>query len=236
MTAKPTTETPAALEYDFGIDDAFICPIITPGTATAPPVYDETIYRLAIISKLGVKGNGKTTEKWASNKLFARVSKTTQHELSLDQVGIPVLVLDRISGNKTKHGVNFGTTNPIQMPEFAFGFIAPQSNGSQNAFWYPRVSLDPAVDLSYETQTDELAIEDVSISMIANGLVSNAVLWSDYKSAREDATDLDINAFMSQVVYDESQLDELATAGSGASSPASSAADQPSSAASESGD
>lgn len=205
-----TTQTPENMTYDVGIDDAFIVPIVEKGTATTPPVYGDTIYRLAIISKLSVKGNGKTTEKWASNKLFARPSKTTQHTLGLDQVGIPTAVLDEISGNKTSHGVHFGKTTPTELPEFAFGYIAPQSDGSQNAFWYPRVSLDPATELSYETQTEELAINDVSISMIANGLVNNDVLWSDFKSARKDASDLTIDSFMQQVVYDESQLSEIA--------------------------
>ena len=211
MATTPTTNTPENMPYDFGIDDAFIVPITTPGTSTTAPVYGDTIYRLAVISKLSVKGNGKTTEKWASNKLIARPSKTTQHTLGLDEVGIPTIVLDEISGNVTKHGVHFGKTTAVELPEFAFGFIAPQSDGRKNAFWYPRVSLDPATELSYETQTDELAINDVSISMIANGLVNNEVLWADYKSAREDATDLTIDQFMSQVVYDESQLEGLIT-------------------------
>lgn len=207
--ATPSTETANNQVYDFGIDDAFIVPIETPGTSTSAPVYSDKIYRLSIISKLSVKGNGKTTEKWASNKLFARVARTTQHELSFDEVGLPTIVADFMSGVQEKHGVNFGKTTPTTMPEFAFGYIAPQSDGTMNGFWYPRVSMDPATELSYETQNNELAINDTSLSMIANGLVSNNVLWTDYKAAREGAKDMTIEQFMSQVVYDETQLEDL---------------------------
>lgn len=200
------------IQYPIGIDDAFIVLVKDKGTSTTPPVYDDMIWRLSIISKLKVKGNGKATEKWASNKLFARVSRTTQHELGLDHVGMPVELADALSGKNAKHGVSFGKTTPIEMPEFGFGYIAPQSDGVNNGFWYPRVSLDPATELDYETVSDgDLTIPDTSITMIASGLQVNSVLWADYNSARSTATDLTLDQFMKQVVYDEKQLEGLVT-------------------------
>ena len=44
------------------------------------PTYSEVI-RLPIATKLGIKGNGTALEKWASSKMFRRVSRETKHEI-----------------------------------------------------------------------------------------------------------------------------------------------------------
>ena len=87
--------------------------------------------RLPNIVKLGIKGNGSTKDKWASNKLFARVSRETQHELTLDHVAIPIAIWDKMKGAVSKNGVSFSKSTPKEMPYFAVGAIGPLSNGEK---------------------------------------------------------------------------------------------------------
>lgn len=196
------------VQYQIGIGDLYMVLMKAPADAMHAPVYDTKVWNLSVISKLKVKGNGKSVEKYTSNKLFARVGQETQHELGLDHVGLPVALYDAIRGILTTHGVGFGKTTPKKFPEFALGFVAPQSDGVNNGFWYPRCQLNPAVEHDYETTTDDITIPDTSLTILANGLTYNAVLWSDFNSARESA-DITLEQFMTAPIYDESQLDAL---------------------------
>jgi phi13 family phage major tail protein len=197
------------VQYPIGISDLFICMIKTKGSSSIPPVYDTKIWRQPVISKLKVKGNGKTVEKWASNKLFIRVNRQTQHELSLDYVGLPVALLDQMRGNKVVNGVGFGTGDPIAAPEFAVGYIAPNSDGVDTAYWYPRASLDAAVETDYETAKEDLEINDVSVTIQASTLQNNNLLWTDLNTARAMDKALTAEQFMSAVIADESDLQKL---------------------------
>lgn len=197
------------VQYPIGISDLFICMILQKGSSSIPPVYDTKIWRQPVISKLKVKGNGKTIEKWASNKLFARVNRQTQHELSLDYVGLPVALLDQMKGNKIVNGVAFGTGEPQDAPEFAVGYIAPNSDGVDTAFWYPRTSLDAAIELDYETAKDDLEINDVAATFQASTLQNNNLLWTDLNTARKMDKALTAEQFMSTVIADESDLQKL---------------------------
>lgn len=198
--------------YNVGINDLYICLMTTKETATTQPVYDEKVWQLSNVSKLGVKGNGKTTDKYASNKLFARVSQETQHELTLDHVGLPVALFDKMRGLTGDKGVAFTTTEAKELPFFGLGFVAPLSNGEQNAIWYPRVQISIATEESYETTTEDLDVKDVSLTMTASGLLNNNVLKSDFNSTRTSTSSLTLEQFMKQVVYDESQLATIGAA------------------------
>ncbi|EJE4048093.1 phage tail protein [Enterococcus faecalis] len=194
------------LLYPIGIDDLFIVMWTQPETVGTAPVFDKEIWRLPNIVKLGIKGNGSTKDKWASNKLFARVSRETQHELSLDHVAIPVAIWDQMKGAVSKNGVSFSKSTPKEMPYFAIGAIGPLSNGEKSAFWYPKVQLAIAEEHEYETTTEEMEIKDISCTMTATSLLVNDVIKSDYNSVRSSVTDMTVEKFMTEVIYDESQV------------------------------
>lgn len=196
------------LIYPIGIDDLFICMMREKETGNTGPVYAEKIWRLPVISKLKIKGNGKDNPKYASNKLFARISRESQHELTLDQVSLPMALIDEMKGLEAKRGVAFGKTTPKERPFFALGFIGPYSENQDNGVWYPRCQLSAAVEENYETAKEDLEIKDVSMTITASGLLLNNVLYSDFNSARKSA-DVTVNDFMKQVIYDESQLEAL---------------------------
>ena len=92
--------------YVEGLDDILIGMMATPDTVGEAPTYSE-IVRLPIATKLGIKGNGTALEKWASSKMFRRVSRETKHELALDHVGIPIAVMDELKGLIAESGVTF---------------------------------------------------------------------------------------------------------------------------------
>lgn len=194
------------LLYPIGIDDLFIVMWTQPETIGSAPVFDKEIWRLPNIVKLGIKGNGSTKDKWASNKLFARVSRETQHELSLDHVAIPVAIWDQMKGAVSKNGVSFSKSTPKEMPYFAIGAIGPLSNGEKSAFWYPKVQFTIAEEHEYETTTEEMEIKDISCTMTATSLLVNDVIKSDYNSVRSSVTDMTVEKFMTEVIYDESQV------------------------------
>lgn len=194
------------LLYPIGIDDLFIVMWTQPETVGTAPVFDKEIWRLPNIVKLGIKGNGSTKDKWASNKLFARVSRETQHELSLDHVAIPIAIWDKMKGAVSKNGVSFSKSTPKEMPYFAVGAIGPLSNGEKSAFWYPKVQLAIAEEHEFETATEDMDIKDISCTMTATSLLVNDVIKSDYNSVRSSVTNMTVEKFMAEVIYDESQV------------------------------
>lgn len=201
------------LLYPVGIDDLFIVMYEQPGTVTEFPVFSEKIWRLPNVVKLGIKGNGSTSEKYASNKMFTRVSRETKHELSLDHVSFPVELWDEMNGLTSTEGVTFTKTEVKEMPFFALGAIGPLSNGESSAFWYPRVQLSNTTEHEYETTEEEIEVKDISCAMNATGLLTNNVLKADFNSARDSVKKFTVESFMQQVIYDEGQLEEILAGG-----------------------
>lgn len=125
--------------YFEGLDDILIGMMATPDTVGEAPTYSE-IVRLPIATKLGIKGNGTALEKWASSKMFRRVSRETKHELALDHVGIPIAIMDELKGLIAESGVTFGKNTAREFPYFAFGFIGNIENGGKKLFGIPKHS------------------------------------------------------------------------------------------------
>lgn len=50
-------------------------------------------------------------------------------------------------------------------------------------------------------------MKDISLTMTATGLLMNDVIKSDYNSVRSTVTDMTVEKFMSEVIYDEAQLE-----------------------------
>lgn len=197
--------------YFEGLDDILISLMTNKEGVGIEPEYDEVI-RLPIATKLAVKGNGSTIVKWASSKMFRRVSRETQHELGLDHVGIPIEVMDALKGLLAEHGVTFSKTTAREYPFFAFGFIGRIEGGARKAVWYPKTQLSNVIDESYATAEDETKIDDVTANFVATGLNCNEVMYSSFDSLRDSAAGIDVETFIKQPVYSEAQWKELAEA------------------------
>ncbi|MGX7387377.1 major tail protein [Carnobacterium divergens] len=199
--------------YFEGIDDILINFMTTPDTPTSAPVYDKEIYRLPIATKLGVKGNGSVLEKWASSKLFRRVGRQTKHELSLDHVGMPIEILDKMNDLIATKGVVFNTSKAKELPYFAFGFVGRIEGGERMAVWYPKVQLSNTVDSEYTTAEEETEIKDVSAAFVAVGLLYNDVINSAFDSTRESANLITLEKFITTPIFEEAQLEEVPPTG-----------------------
>lgn len=194
--------------YFEGLDDILIALMATPDNVTTEPTYGE-IHRIPIATKIGIKGNGSTLEKWASSKMFRRVSRETKHEISLDHVGLPTDLWDMLKGDVANKGVVFGKSEGKEYPYFAFGFIGRTEGGGRKAVWYPKCQISNVVDESYETGTEETKIDDVSTNIVAIGLNYNNVMHAAFDSYRDSAVGVDLSKFIQQVVYDEGQWENL---------------------------
>ncbi|MDK6961386.1 phage tail protein, partial [Klebsiella michiganensis] len=155
--------------YFEGLDDILIAMMATPDEVGVAPTYSEVI-RLPIATKLGIKGNGTALEKWASSKMFRRVSRETKHEIGLDHVGIPIEVMDELKGLIAQAGVTFGKNTAREFPYFAFGFIGNIEDGGKKVVWYPKTQLSNVIDEEYTTAEDETKIDDVTANFVSVGL------------------------------------------------------------------
>lgn len=200
--------------YFEGLDDIMIAMMETADAVDAPPTYGE-IVRLPIATKLAVKGNGSALEKWASSKMFRRVSRETKHEIGLDHVGIPIDVMDELKGLVAEAGVTFGKNTAREFPYFAFGFIGNIEGGAKKAVWYPNTQLSNVIDEEYATAEEETKIDDVTANFVSIGLKYNNVMYSSFDSNREGSSMELFKKFIAQPVYDEDQWKTLAATESG---------------------
>lgn len=197
--------------YFEGIDDIFFTMMDVEDNINVKPTYKE-ITRLPIATKLAIKGNGSTLEKWASSKMFRRVSRETKHEIGLDHVGIPIEVMDELKGLMATRGVVFGRNTAREYPYFGFGFIGNIEGGGKKAVWYPKVQLSNVIDEEYATTEDETKIDDVTANLVATGLKYNNVMYSSFDSYR-DSADISVDQFIADVIFEEAQVTAIEVGG-----------------------
>lgn len=183
----------------------------TQETANSEPEYETEVTTIPNIKKIAFKGNGKSTDIFASGKKFGTITQETSIEATLTHIGLPVAVIDKMKGVAAKHGVEFGTTTAKQMPEFALGFDTQLSDGQHDAMWLTSVTIDPAVNDSHETSEDSFKEVDPDTIFNAGGLRNSSVYYARYNSAR-DSADMTVDEFLKQVIYSEDQLEAVATA------------------------
>src|SRR5690606_34271565 len=92
-----------------------------------------------------------------------------------------------------------------EFPMFACGFIAPLSDGSRIARWYPRVQKT-ITEETFQTVTEESEVVDQSAVFQATPLLYNDVTVADFSEVRDSALGITAEQFMEQVIADESQL------------------------------
>lgn len=209
---EPTAATKAEqIQYPVGVEELLVVMKTTKETTTTMPTYDTKIWTLPTIKKIGVKGNGKSVDIYASNKLFATVAKETQHELAVSHIGIPIALLDQMTGDELSKGVSFNKTDSHEFPEFAIGVKLPKSDGVMDVIWYPSCQLDPATKTDWETEEDAFKEQNLDTTILANGLRNSDILFSKFSNAREEADGIEIADFTKQVVYDPSVLETVTT-------------------------
>ncbi|PGW74251.1 phage tail protein [Bacillus cereus] len=197
------------LLYPVGIESLFIAMMIGGKDSRGEiPTYETEIYRFDNIAELGIAGDPKTVQKWASNKLFVNATKNSKYTLNLSHVALPQEVVDKIDGVIAEKGIVFDTADVKEYPMFATGFIAPLSDGSRVARWYPRVQKTPTEE-TFTTIGDEAEVKDQTLSMGATPLLFNNVTKVDFSEVRDSARGITAEDFMKQVVLDKSQLATL---------------------------
>lgn len=172
------------------------------------PKFEEEIYRLDNIVTLGIAGNPSDVVKWASNKIFVSASRNTQYDLNLTHVALPQEIKDKMDGIVSVKGVAFDTSETKEHPYFAMGFIAPLSDGSRVARWYPKVQKTLSEE-TFQTVEEEQEIQDLENVFRATSLLHNNVTVADFSEVRDSALGITAEQFMKQVIADESQLDLL---------------------------
>lgn len=199
------------LLYPVGVESLFLA-FMTDGkdTRDAIPTYEVEIYQMDNIVSIGIAGDPKTVVKWASNKMFVNASKNSKFVLNLAHVALPQEVKDKIDGIVAEKGVSFGTGKVKEYPMFALGFIAPLSDGSKVARWYPRVQKT-LTEETFETIGEEAEVKDQTAVYEATPLLYNDVTVADFSEVRDSALGITAEQFMKQVIADESQLDLLTT-------------------------
>ncbi|OAK72688.1 major tail protein [Lederbergia galactosidilytica] len=197
------------LLYPVGIESLFIAFMTEKkDNRDSIPTYETEIYRMDNIVTIGIAGNPTTVVKWASNKMFVNASKNSKFNLNLTHVAFPQEVKDKMDGVTSKKGVAFGTSQVKEYPMFAMGFIAPLSDGSRIARWYPRVQKT-LTEETFETVTEESEVKDIENVFEATPLLYNDTTVADFSEVRDSALGITAEQFMEQVIADESQLDLL---------------------------
>ncbi|MFB8538219.1 major tail protein [Enterococcus thailandicus] len=199
------------IKFFEGLSDILIAPMLTRDTPSSEPTYGEVV-RLPIATKLALKGNGSTLEKYASSKLFRAISRETKHEIGLDHVGIPVELLDKLKGQVAVKGVTFNNTKAKEFPFFGFGFIGSIEGGAQMAVWYPKAQLSNVIDEEYVTAEAEVDIKDVTANLVAYGLNTEPNnMFATFNSLRDSAEGVTLDKFITQPVISEEQWNGLVT-------------------------
>lgn len=204
-------ETPKAkkLLYPVGIESLFIVFWDKKEDSRDElPTYESEIYRLDNIVTLGIAGDPQEMVKWASNRIFVSASRNTKYDLNLTHVALPQEVKDKMDGVKITKGISFETSEVKEYPFFAMGFIAPLSDGSKVARWYPRVQKT-LTEETFETIEEEAEVKDLENVFKATPLMKNGNTEVKFSEARESAGNVTAEDFMKQVVADESEIATL---------------------------
>ena len=197
------------LLYTVGIESLFIAFMENKkDTRDELPTYEPEIYRMDNIVTIGIAGNPSQITKWASNKLFVSATKNSRFTLNLTHVALPQEVKDKMKGLTHQKGVAFERGGVVEYPYFALGFIAPLSDGSRLARWYPKCQMT-ITEETFQTQEEETEVRDITNVFEATPLLFNDVTVADFSEVRDSANGITAEDFMKQVITDETQLSLL---------------------------
>lgn len=194
--------------YTVGIDDLFTCFQTVEGNSTTAPEYEEDVYRQSNITDLTISQTVAQVQKWASNKKIINIARNTSYGLAFNLAGLDREIRDKMLGIVRNRGFAFNKANPKSLSKFAIGVVFPQSDGSFLLRWYPNCSVQPS-DQSYQTQGEEMVINDTAYQITADPLPHNNITYVELDTGAEDAPEISVEDFMKQVIFDESQIDTL---------------------------
>lgn len=196
------------IAYTVGIEDLFLCFQTDPGDSTTAPTYETDVYRQTNISDVTISTTQSAFSKFASNKKIINMVKNSSFGLAFNLAGLNAEVRDKMFGRLRERGISFENADAKEYPKFAVGLVLPQSDGTFLLRWYPGCSIAPS-DESYATQTDEMTVNDTAYTITADPLLLNNNTMAELDTAAADAAGITVEQFMSQVVYDESQIATL---------------------------
>ena len=197
-------------QYFLTIKELYVVFMNTPENGTTDPVYDETIFKQANITELGLKPDVKSLVKYASGQQIINAYKVTTWELAFKLAYLHSKVRDKMFNKKIKNGVSYGTADVVEPTYFAIGIRAPRNDGTEVAMWYPKCSIAPAEE-TYQTSNDDMKLDDVSYTITANPLNTNNRTYFDFDSAREEATGVTVDKFMEKVIVSDAMITDLKT-------------------------
>lgn len=195
------------IQYTVGIEDLYICLQTDPGTTETEPTYEEEVFAQTNITDVTITPNVTAFTKWASNKKIISISKNSSFTLAFNLAGLDREVKDKIFGKTSTRGVSFENSKPKEYPKFAIGLVLPLSDGNKVLRWYPNCSIQPSEE-SFATQNEEMTVNDVAYTITADPLLYNDNTLAELDTGRTSA-DITADQFMSQVIYDEEQLETL---------------------------
>lgn len=195
------------IQYGVGIEDLYLC-FMTSETTNAAPVYEDTIYQQTNITDLTISTTASTVKKYASNKLIINVTKKMSYGLAFNLAGLDRLIKDKMFEKTRTKGISFEKAVPKENVKLAVGVVFPLSDGTKIARWYPRCTVTPT-DESWQTQNEEMVINDTAYTITADPLLYNDVTVVEFDSGSADAAGITVEQFLDQVIFDESQIETL---------------------------
>lgn len=194
-------------QYSVGIEDLYLC-FMVDETPDALPTYEDIIYQQSNITDLTISTTSTSVKKYASNKLIINIAKNIAFGLSFNLAGLDREVKDKLFGRNRTKGISFDKAEVKENVKFAVGVVFPLSDGTKLARWYPRCTITPG-DESWQTQNEEMTVNDVPYTITADPLLYNDVTMVEFDSGSADAVDVTVEQFLEQVVCDESQIETL---------------------------
>lgn len=201
------TITKKDIQYSVGIEDLFLC-FMTDEPSDALPTFEPEVYRQTNITDLTITTTTTSVKKYASNKLIINISKNTNYGLAFNLAGLDRLIKDKMFGKTRKKGIAFDKAIVQENVKLAVGVIFPLNDGTKVARWYPRCTV-AAGEESWQTQNEELVINDQAYTITADPLLFNDVTYVELDTGSADAAGVSVEDFLKQVVCDEGQIETL---------------------------
>lgn len=195
------------IQYSVGIEDLFLCFMLEETTSDLP-TFEPEVYEQTNITDLTISTTQSSAKKYASNKMIINVSKNTNYGLAFNLAGLDRVIKDKMFGKTRTRGISFDKAIVKENVKLAVGVVFPLNDGTKVARWYPRCTVTPA-DESWQTQNEELVINDTAYTITADPLLFNNVTYVELDTGSVDAAGITVEQFMSQVVCDESQIETL---------------------------
>lgn len=172
-------------------------------------VYEDDIYKLEVVKKIGVSENGSSTPIYSSGKKYDIVNSSAGTDLSIDEIAFPNELIAKMRGNQigSYGGVKSGASKA--RPYFMAGYVEEKSSDVKKFIQYPKCQLtENTEDIetkedSFKEQNDTLTISSSAFDDDGNDKYS---IQTDNEKFPDFLTE---NLFFSKVIKDDTDIDSL---------------------------